>query len=284
MQARKPKGTKIMYGSAMAVALGLVAATSVQAAPILVSATEDIAQPGFFSLDFGAGVGRSSGQITSTDYALEIDPEAGTSRLVGYYQEVESLDLFGVPTGEITVEVVPGSSTGTYNKETREFTTTELYRVSFTADLSAFGLFSPVELPSTSIGTVDISTERGASHVNLQWAGSSDIIPDQEFTYTCQVNTAFTSSIPQILDIGLKSAVLELNLAQSFEDQLIGPLDMTSLRLRQRNLSSAARNLAVFIERVEGFSGGVIPVFAANAVLDDANYVLNRIRPRRLLK
>lgn len=284
MQARKPKGTKIMYGSAMVVALGLLAATSVQAAPILVFATEDSAEPGFFTLDFGAGVGRSSGHITSTDYALEVDPDAGTSRLVGYYQKVESLDLFGVPTGEITVEIVPGSSTGTYNKETREFTTTELYRVFFTADLSAFGLFSPVELPSTSIGTVDISTERGASHVNLQWAGSSDIIPGQEFSYVCEVNTAFTSSIPQILDIGLKSAVLELNLAQGYEDQLIGPLDMTSLRLQQRNIGSAARNLAVFIERVEGFSGGVIPAFDANAVLDDANFVLNKIKPRRRLK
>lgn len=284
MQTRKPKGTKMMYGSAMVVALGLLAATGVQAAPIQINATEDSAQPGFFTLDFGAEVGITSGQITSTDYGLEVDPDMGTARLTNYYQEVESLNLFGVPTGDIIVELVEGSSTGTYNKKTREFTTTELYRIFFTADLSAFGLFSPVELPSTSTGTIDIVPGGLNSHVNLQWAGSSDIIPGTEFSYTCEVNTAFVSRIPQILDIGLKSSVLVLNLAQSFEDQLIGPLDMTSLRLQQRNIGSAARNLQLFIERVEGFSGGVIPMFAANAILDDANFVLNRIKPRFLLK
>ena len=284
MQAQEPKATRLMNAVAMTVALGLLAATTVQAAPIRVNATEDSAQPGFFTLDFGAKIGSTSGQITSTDYGLEVDPEAGTARLVDYYQEVESLNLFGFPTGAITVEVVPGSSTGTYDKTTREFTTTELYSISFTADLSAFGLFSPIELPSTSTGTVDITPGGLNSHVNLQWAGSSDIIAGQEFTYTCEVNTEFSASTIQILDIGLKSSVLELNLSQSYEDQLIGPLDMTTLRLQQRNIGSATRNLEVFIAKVDSFSPGIISVFDANAIIADANFVLNKIKPRRRLK
>ena len=284
MQARKPKGTKMMYGSAMVVALGLLAATSVQAAPIQVNATEDSAQPGFFTLDFGAEVGSTTGLITSTDYGLEVDPDAGTARLTDYYQEVESLNLFGqFPTGDIVVTVVEGSSTGTYNKVTREFTTTETYLVYFAADLSAFGLVSPVELESTSIGTVDISTGRGESRVNLHWDGTSDIA-GEEFTYTCQVNTAFTASATQIVDLGLKSSVLELNLAQSYEDQLLGPLDMAGLRLEQGNLSSARRNLVVFVDRVEGFRGGIISWPAANAIMDDANFVIAKITPRFLRK
>ena len=284
MQAQKTKTTRITYTAALIAALGLLAVTGAQAAPIQVNATEDSAQPGFFQLDFGAKVGITSGNITSTDYGLEVDPEAGTARLTDYYQEVESLNLFGFPTGDITVEIVPGSSTGTYNKTTREFTTTETYSVSFTADLSAFGLFSPAELPSTSTGFLEITPGGLNSHVNLQWAGSSDIIPGAEFAYTCEVNTSFGASTLQILDIGLKSAVLELNLSQGDENTLIGPLDMVSLRLRQRNIGSAARNLELFITRVEGFSGGPISVFEANAILDDANAVLNRIKPRRRTK
>lgn len=280
MQARKLNALKNGYGSAMVVALGLLVATSVQAAPIQVNATEDSVQPGFFTLDFGAKVGIASGQITSTDYGLEVDPDAGTARLTDYYQEVESLNLFGaVPTGDIVVTIVEGSSSGTYNKATREFTTTETYLVYFAEDLSAFGLVSPVELESTSTGTVDISTERGASHVNLTWEGGSDIA-GQEFSYDCQVNTQFSATSTQILDIGLKSAVLDLNLAQSIEDQLIGPLDMTSLRLQQRNIGSAARNLSIFIDRVEGFRGNAISVVAANEIIADANYVLKRTKPR----
>ena len=283
MQVTQTKTSKLVRGSAMMVALGLIATATVQAAPIRVSATEDAAQPGFFTLDFGGEVGTSSGQISSTDYGLEIDPDAGTSRLVDYYQQVESLNLFGVPTGDITVEVVEGSSVGTYNKATREFTTTEMYRIHFTADLSAFGLFSPVVLPSTSTGTVDIANGGSNSHVNLTWEGTSDVIPGQEFAYTCQVNTTFTSSALQLVDLGLKSSVLELTLAQKVENQLISRLDMATLRLEQRNTSSAARNLTLFVNDVKGFrSQGSISVFSANALIADAEDVIFKLTaPKR---
>lgn len=284
MQVQQPRTSKRIRGSAMMVALGLIAATSAQAAPIQINATENSADPGSFTLDFGTGdSGITSGQITSTDYGLEVDPETGMAHLTNYLQDVQSLTIFGVDTGDIQVKILQDSAAepAEYNEETREFTTTETYLVFFSNPKlgELFGLVSPVELVSTSTGTVDFSTEPGASRVNLTWEGTSGIL-GPVFSYICQVNTSFTATTTQIVNLSLKSAVLQLHLNQSVEDQLIGPLDTTALRLRQRNIGSAARNLQVFIDRVEGFSGGVISVFDANAILADARFVYNKIRPR----
>jgi len=75
-------------------------------------ATDDPSQPSSFTLDFGGGYS-STAAITSTNYVLAIDQAAGTAQFVRYRQQVQPLDLFGFSTGDITVTIVPGSSSGT---------------------------------------------------------------------------------------------------------------------------------------------------------------------------
>ncbi len=166
----------------------------------ILAAQNNPADPSSFSLDFGPEMGGiSSATITSTEYLLRIDAQGGTARFVNYYQQVEPLTLpGGISTGNIVVQIVPGSSTGTFDPATGEFTTSEQYEIHFGADLSLFGLVSPVTLPSASVGVVD-STGSPAT-IEMIWDGVGQLANPADpanpitFTYQCRVNTLYNQN------------------------------------------------------------------------------------------
>ncbi len=163
----------------------------------LVLATQDPGQVSDFVLDFGPG-GIATAQITATRFVLELDADNGDAAFVAYEQHVDPLILpGGISTGNIVVKIVPGSSSGAFDPATGSFSTSELYLIYFEADLSMFGLVSPVMLPSASSGlaTFDSATT-GA--ITMAWSGSGELQnpsdPNQPipFDYVCHVNTLFT--------------------------------------------------------------------------------------------
>jgi len=254
--------------SACAALLGLAAAASAQSAhgrPLSIVTDEDAAEPGAFTLDFGdiGIVARSN--ITSTHYELNVDVAHGTAHFVSYLQHVQPLALpGGISTGDITVEVVAGSSTGTFDPITATFTTSETYAVHFTGDLSAFGLTSPVLLPSASTGELVVDPVEGGE-VRMDWNGSGQLSnpfdpsgPPLSFTYACAVNTLFPATPANVISLALTPDVLGLHLPQSIELRLLGLLDESLAQIQRGNKARAIQNLQAFIRKVDVLSGLVI--------------------------
>ena len=149
----------------------LMTTMGVQAETISMTAVADPAAPSSFTLDFGAGLGRSVGHISFMDIELNVDPDTGSAQFVRYYQEVDALTLpGGISTGDMVIEIVANSSNGTYDELTGTVDTSDEYAIYFDGDLSAFGLQSPVILPSSSLGTVAVSASNGGT-ITLDWAG-----------------------------------------------------------------------------------------------------------------
>lgn len=187
--------TRLMSGALVA---GAMLATPAMADSRFLAAEQDFQEISTFTLDFGDVGGISEAQISQTQFVLQFDATAGTARFVDYDQQIAPLLLFGVfDTGNITVTIVPGSSSGTYNAATGQFTTTEFYEIAFEGDLSMFGLTSPVVLPSTSTGVVTFDTP-GSGRIRQNWAGEGELGNPNDpenpisFTYTCNVNTVFS--------------------------------------------------------------------------------------------
>ena len=260
-------------------ALGLAAIFSggpALAEPIALVATQAPNPASSFSLDFGAFGGVASARISQTDFALEIDADLGTAQFAHYEQSVDPLTLpGGISTGNIRVEVVPGSSAGTLNVLTGEFTTQELYAVHFDGDLSAFSLTSPVVLPSTSSGTVKLSARSGGD-VLMAWAGISQlpnpfdpstVIP---FNYTCAVTAVFAPEPVTLLELALIPNVVNLDIPLKNEAKLLNVLDITLDLINANRERKAAIGLGGFISLVESQRGRRISEADADALVTDA--------------
>lgn len=153
--------------------------------------------PNSFSLNFGDGVDRIS-QITDTTYDLRLNETAGAAQFVSYEQFVAPIEIPIGPgqvlsTGDLTIRVLPGTSSGTYDVASGQFSTQESYEISFTGDLSMIGFFSPVILPSQSSGQVTYASDNTGS-VEQIWEGAVDMGPIQ-LTYVCRVNTTFAQRL-----------------------------------------------------------------------------------------
>lgn len=180
------------------IALTALATTSLAADPVSLRAEHDAAAPNFFTLDFGDGTPRTA-QISDTTYDLRLDELSGEARFVSYLQFIDPIEIPIAPgvalsTGDITVEIVPGSGDpagSTYDAKTGEFATAETYRISFTGDLSPIGFFSPVDLPSNSTGTVAYDNTGTAGSIGQDWEGSVELFPGQFLNYQCRVSTTF---------------------------------------------------------------------------------------------
>jgi hypothetical protein len=160
-------------------------------------ASGDETAPNQFTLDFGDGTPRSA-QITDTYYDLQIDATTGTARFTRYEQFIDPIEIPIGPgvflsTGELTVRIVPGTSTGNYVPGTGVFSTSEQYEISFTGDLSALGFFSPVILPSTSTGQIVFDTPSDG-RIGQTWEGDVMVGPIP-LGYQCQVNTIFSQRL-----------------------------------------------------------------------------------------
>ena len=237
--------------------------------------------PGSFTLTFDdLGYETSSG-ITETQFTLRVDHLQRKARFLEYSQHVDPLILpGGFSTGDITVEIMEGSSTGTYEPLTRTFTTSELYAIHFTGDLSDFGLTSPVILPSSSTGVVSVDPVQGGG-VAMDWDGEGELVnpfdpPNTiKFTYRCQVSTVYPAAPDNLLVVGLSSDVTQLQLSKPVEHTLTLPLDFSLLQVQRGNEVLALVGLLWFEYRVELLRGWVIADADADALISSAEDIIS---------
>jgi hypothetical protein len=252
--------------------------------PIAIVAGQTPARASSFSLDFGAFGGVSSALISQTDFALEIDADLGTAQFTQYEQAVDPLILpGGFSTGNIRVEVVPGSSRGGFDKLTGEFTTEELYAVYFDGDLSAFHLTSPVVLPSTSSGTITLTAITGGN-VIMAWTGVSQLpnpfdpstyIP---FSYTCSVTAAFAPEPVTLLQLAMIPQVVNLGLPVGIENSFLSKLETALDSVNAGQNRNAANSLNAFINKVEAQRGKKMSDADADALVSDAEAAAMMLR------
>jgi len=267
-------------------AMGLTGRTI--AAPIPLPATQNPAGNSAFVLDFGAMGGVATARITQTDLTLEVDADAGGARFASYLQHVDALTLpGGISTGDITVQIVPNSSTGSYDRLAGEFVTNDTYAVHFTGDLSAFGLTSPVYLPSTSSGKVTLSSRAGGS-VIMDWTGEGQLANPFDpgtlinFSYTCSMDTAFAPDVASMLDIAMKPNVENLSLPTGLERNLLHKLDMATTQYDADNARQAVRALDTFISKVDKERDHKISSSDADALISDAEGTIGLIQSQTL--
>ena len=163
------------------------------AAATMLHAYEDVEAENHFTLTFFGDTPEenmvTSSKVVATRLSMEVDEEAGTARFAEYYQIVEPLTLpLGISTGDIIVQIK--SSSGTYDRDTGDFTTHDEYEISFTNDLSFFGFSSPVIIPSESHGNLNGGPAH-ARHIGMTWEGdgelanSADPSDPYKYTYVC---------------------------------------------------------------------------------------------------
>ena len=181
---------RIQVAVLLAAGVGLTAAAA--AAPQALNARQNPTESSTFTLDFGDFGGERQANISTTQFQLVVDADAGTARFTNYLQHIDPILLPGdVSTGNITVVIEPGAEPGTYVPETGAFSSTDTYAIYFEEDLSQFGLESPVRLDSTSSGTVTFSNERSGL-IDLGWQGRGELGQTGiTFDYTCEVATIF---------------------------------------------------------------------------------------------
>lgn len=265
-------------GSAALVLAAVFSGGGAAADPVALVATQAPTPASSFTLDFDFGVfvETVSAQISRTDFELEIDADLGTAQFAQYKQSIDPLILpGGFSTGNIRVEIVPGTSGGTLNVLTGEFTTEELYAVYFDGDLSAFQLTSPVVLPSASAGTVKLSALSGGD-VLMAWAGTSQLPNPFDpttfiaFKYTCEVTTEFAPEPVTLLQLAMIPQVLNLDLPVGIENNLLTTLDAALISVDAGRNRNAANFLNAFVNKVEAQRGKRIPGVDADALVSDA--------------
>jgi len=176
-----------------------LAATSAQANIISLTANQVATPVSTFTLSF-SGQPLPSSYISNTHFQMDVDgavAPSGLARFNSYYQNVDPLTLPDgqggyVNTGNLTVQIVPGSSgVSSFNPATGEFTTTETYQIDYTGDLTSIGLGNggSVFFPSTSTGVITFNPiDPTQGTISQHWSGRYDPLG---LDYTCVVNTAF---------------------------------------------------------------------------------------------
>jgi hypothetical protein len=163
------------------------------AATTTVHAYEDVEAENHFTLTFFGNTPEenlvTTSKVVATRLSLDVDEDTGTARFSHYYQIVEPLTLpLGISTGDIIVQIK--TSSGTYDRDTGDFTTHDEYEISFTNDLSFFGFTSPVIIPSESHGNLN-GGPSSARTIGMTWEGdgelpnSADPSNPYQYTYVC---------------------------------------------------------------------------------------------------
>ncbi|MBI5763486.1 MAG: PEP-CTERM sorting domain-containing protein [Planctomycetes bacterium] len=193
--ASKSVGVRIFA----AVALVAVLTVTASAAPIAIQAIQAPNPASTFQLSF-SGNPLPSSFISNTSFALTVDNEpvgTGAASFQSYYQDVAPLTIPDgqggfVDTGDLTVEIVPGSSgISSFDAGTGIFTTTETYKISYTGDLTSIGLENGgfILFPSTSTGIIAFDpVDPSIGTVVQNWQGT--YLP-LGLDYTCSVHATF---------------------------------------------------------------------------------------------
>ena len=280
-----------LRGGFFALLVACMVESSAVAAPIHVQARQNQSIESYFTLDFGQG-GVASALISRTDMQLEIDGLTGSARIMGYDQDIDPLSIPGptgpVSTGAIKVRIVPGSSTGTYNRATGEFVTDELYHIEFDdTELAIFGLTSPVILPSQSVGIVDIENST-VGRVTMNWAGtnvSNETIP-LNFSYACTIFATFSVAAASYVQIEMVPLVSSTIMTETLRTTLLKDLNFAIELLNAGDVPSAVRILQKFIAHVNNrvpasiTPDNALPLTNAASIAID----LTRVRPIGVLR
>jgi len=182
------------------------------AATTSVHAYEDVEAENHFTLRFFGDTPDqdliTTSKFVATRLSLDVDEENGTARFSEYYQIVEPLTLpLGINTGNIIVQIK--SSSGTYDRNTGDFTTHDEYEISFTNDLSFFGFTSPVVIPSKSSGNLNGGVAN-ARTIGMTWEGNGELANSSDpsnpfhYTYVCTSTSkiADPSTFPPLPALG----------------------------------------------------------------------------------
>ncbi len=278
--AKKQTLSRFVSSAMSALEVSLDVGATAQAQSMSLIAGNDPALESFFTLDFGGEGGIASGHIAFTNIDFEVDADGGSARFVRYYQEVEPLILpGGFSTGNLTIEIVQDSSAGSYDELSGQFNTEELYRISFEGDLSAFGLESPVFLPSTSSGIVTLDADSGG-RIALDWIGEGELAnpgdPDNplEFSYTCTVRAAFDPEPITLVRLALIPDVLNLELPRRTEKKLTKKLFQAVDKLNRGGQRGAAKKLKSFIKKVRKLSTRQIAEVDADMLISSADAIM----------
>ncbi len=281
---RKRVVSRFVTQATCVLAVALLSGSAALAGPTILIAGNDPAVPSSFTLDFGEAGGIASARIATTDIALEVDPDRGTARFAEYFQEVEPLLLpGGISTGNLTIEIVQGSSVGSYDQLTGEFVTEDRYAIHFEGDLSAFGLESPLILESTSSGVVTLHAELG-SRIAMDWSGDGILVnpldPTSllEFSYTCRVSAAFDAEPASLLRLALVPQVINLELPLGMERNLTAKLLGTVDNLSRGHERAAVGTLGAFVHSVNAASGRRIAEVEADDLIDAADAIAAMLR------
>ncbi len=245
------------------------------AEPVRVAARQDTSIPSYFTLNFPVlgELGRNDALIARTDLELEIDAVAGTARFVRYEQDVDPLTLpGGISTGNLRIEIVPNSSTGTFDPATGQFLTSETYLVHFDGDLSAYGLMSPVALPSSSTGFASVASTT-SGQVDFRWDGvgqlANPFAPGTmiDFTYICSLFASFAPQASAYVSLNMIPEVMNLNVSASTTANLVGFLNSVLVAIGDDNIVKANRDLNAFVQRVRLMRGNRLSVAAADSLI-----------------
>ncbi len=279
--AKKQALSRFVSSAMSALAVSLAVGATAQAQSMSLIAGNDPALQSLFTLDFGGEGGVASGHIALTNIDFEVDADGGSARFVRYFQEVEPLILpGGISTGNLIIEIVEGSSAGSYDELTGEFATEELYRIRFEADLTAFGIEgTEVILPGTSNGIVTLSTDSGG-RIALDWIGDGVLADPSnpggllEFTYTCTVRAAFDPEPITLVRLALIPDVFNLELPRRTEKKLTKKLFQAVDKLDRGRQRGAAKKLKSFIKKVRKLSTRQIAEVDADMLIDSADAIM----------
>jgi len=157
------------------------------AEPEIFEASFDPMLPNEYQVQFPAELGGSTltMPISGGDFAIEVDPAAGTSKLLQWNQEVEPIEILGMSTGPITITMDTNStSEGTYDAASRSFSVAATFLINFDdSQLQQIGFLSPLPLLGTEEGTLFGVGQIGTINMHLQGEGA---VGESAFSYTCR--------------------------------------------------------------------------------------------------
>ena len=247
----------------------LLSVSPLAAAPLLIEASHE-RNGSSFVLDFGMGEeGRIPAEIAHTDFDLEIDSAAGTAMFRNYFQTIDSLNLFGVETGDIEVRIV-ASLSGELRPD-GTFDTVDTYEIRYFRDLSALGLEpadpsnpdlgGTVELTSASSGHLEIQPDTTGLAV-LRWEGSSElntlmgIFP---FSYVCSMQAVFAVTAPSYISLELSPLLDSTPMPANLRAVLAGLLDDAARAFQAADLRGCVRSLNQFVQQVQRAGSAIAP-------------------------
>ncbi len=269
------------YGMLSAAVLGtsLILATQAPAQSMHLKAVSNPETESTFTLDFGA-LGRSTAGITTTNFDLAVSSTERTASFVDYFQEIDPIELpGGFSTGNIVVEIVPGSSFGEFDPVTGEFNTEEMFAIFFEGDLSAFGIESPVLLPSSSSGNVVFLPGR-FGEIEMDWFGDGALLDPLDpnatinFSYVCKVSTVFGPDLAAAELVNLYTAVARIDTDDDTRGRLNTALNKANGLLMRDDVIGAATSLTSFLRMAKASRGTVLTEDDADALITNAMEVL----------